>query len=370
MTSAPKSDRIVAAPGPAMKLASSTTFKPEKMFSSAINSPCRKIESGCNSTLTLDCTVSGALVPLELWSTLCKKGGCSFFLVFGPRANREQRSFQEKTLGEAHIQSLVYRFDGVLHADWGVGDDLVENRFRPCEQTGGRNDFIHQANAIGFLGVDDFAGKNELQCPALADQPGKTLRSAVARHDSDLHFGLTEPRSFRGDSNRAGHRQFTATTERKTIHSSDDRLAEVFNEVRKRLAGPRFLFRRERSIVGHFADVRASGKRLVSRSRENDSAHLGIVAGVFERGSQFGNGFRVQSVQYFGPVDGHIGNRALLLVQNVFKFQSRSRRTHYSLLVSVEIDWTCTRNPQAVPRMRSQLNFLGQRSEVSYSIRR
>jgi hypothetical protein len=32
-TFAPKSDRIVAAPGPAMKLAMSTTFRPEKMLS-------------------------------------------------------------------------------------------------------------------------------------------------------------------------------------------------------------------------------------------------------------------------------------------------------------------------------------------------
>ena len=33
---APKSDRIVAAPGPAMKLAKSTTFSPEKMLSFGI----------------------------------------------------------------------------------------------------------------------------------------------------------------------------------------------------------------------------------------------------------------------------------------------------------------------------------------------
>src|SRR5204863_9737150 len=33
ITSAPKSDKITAAPGPATKLAKSTTFSPEKMFS-------------------------------------------------------------------------------------------------------------------------------------------------------------------------------------------------------------------------------------------------------------------------------------------------------------------------------------------------
>src|ERR1700693_1796992 len=38
-TSAPKSDKIVAALGPAMKLDRSTTFNPENMFSPAISSP-------------------------------------------------------------------------------------------------------------------------------------------------------------------------------------------------------------------------------------------------------------------------------------------------------------------------------------------
>src|SRR6266478_760623 len=37
ITSAPKSDRITAAPGPAMKLARSTTFTPEKIFSVVID---------------------------------------------------------------------------------------------------------------------------------------------------------------------------------------------------------------------------------------------------------------------------------------------------------------------------------------------
>src|SRR6266704_6003749 len=102
-----------------------------------------------------------ALASLEHRSTLCKEGRCSFPLVFGPRANCEQRRFKEQAFREAHIQSLVYRLNGVLHADWSVGDELVEYRFRSCEQTGGWNDFIHQADAIGFRRADDFARKNQ-----------------------------------------------------------------------------------------------------------------------------------------------------------------------------------------------------------------
>jgi len=68
-----------------------------------------------------------------------------------------------------------------------------------------------------------------LQCTALADQPGKALRSAIARHYADLHFGLTEPRPFRRDSIVLAIASSQTTTERKTIHSSDHRLAEIFN---------------------------------------------------------------------------------------------------------------------------------------------
>src|SRR6201997_5951745 len=39
ITSAPKSDKITAAAGPAMKLAKSTTFRPEKMLSLVIVNP-------------------------------------------------------------------------------------------------------------------------------------------------------------------------------------------------------------------------------------------------------------------------------------------------------------------------------------------
>src|SRR5438552_14757297 len=64
ITSAPKSDKITAAPGPAMKLARSTTFNPEKILSLFI---------GC--------------VPfspaLKLRRTLFEERGRPFLFVFG-----------------------------------------------------------------------------------------------------------------------------------------------------------------------------------------------------------------------------------------------------------------------------------------------
>src|SRR5260221_5580907 len=90
MTSAPKSDRTVAAPGPAKKLARSTTFRPEKILSVVI--------------VLLQTLL---LTPLELWNSFFEKRGRAFLLVFCRRANRDERRFKEKAFGQAGLQSFV-----------------------------------------------------------------------------------------------------------------------------------------------------------------------------------------------------------------------------------------------------------------------
>src|SRR5271170_4151840 len=69
MTSAPKSDRITAALGPAMKLARSTTLSPEKILSLAI---------GVSKVV-----MSISLAAVELGYALFEKGGRALLLVFG-----------------------------------------------------------------------------------------------------------------------------------------------------------------------------------------------------------------------------------------------------------------------------------------------
>src|SRR5258708_21802525 len=130
-----------------------------------------------------------ALPALELGSTFSKKGRCAFLFVLGRGAERKQRSLDEQAFIQACFQSLVHRFDGELHAYWGVRNDLLQDGLSPRDQVGIRNDLVYQADAIGFLCADDVSGKNELQSPALPNQPGKTLRAAIAGHDSYFHFG-------------------------------------------------------------------------------------------------------------------------------------------------------------------------------------
>src|ERR1700679_1354214 len=99
MTSAPKSDRITAALGPAMKLARSTTLSPEKMLSPAIVS-----SSGF-----------GISAAVEQRRPLFEKGGCAFPLVFRRSAETEIGSLKQQALVLAHLHSLVCCFERELH---------------------------------------------------------------------------------------------------------------------------------------------------------------------------------------------------------------------------------------------------------------
>src|SRR5271170_1705676 len=72
MTSAPKSDRITAALGPAMKLARSTTLSPEKILSLAM---------GVSKVV-----LSISLAAAELGGAFFEEGGCALLLVFGSGA--------------------------------------------------------------------------------------------------------------------------------------------------------------------------------------------------------------------------------------------------------------------------------------------
>src|ERR1700692_222443 len=95
MTSAQKSDKITAALGPAMKLARSTTFSPEKMLSSAIRS-------------VLNCGARRILLPpAKLRSSLLKEGRCALLFVFGCSTEDEIRSFKEQSLVLARLLYTV-----------------------------------------------------------------------------------------------------------------------------------------------------------------------------------------------------------------------------------------------------------------------
>src|SRR5258708_5839009 len=120
MTSAPKSERMTAAPGPAMKLARSTTLRPEKILSAAL-------------AVTFDCCCAVSRVTrarpycspsLEVGGTLFQEGGGTLALVFGARADRKHRSLQQQPRRQTRLHSLVHRFQRKADGDRRVVENL------------------------------------------------------------------------------------------------------------------------------------------------------------------------------------------------------------------------------------------------------
>src|ERR1700710_1197014 len=242
MTSAPKSDRITAALGPAMKLAKSTTFSPEKMLSLAM--------AGCPFQIAV-CASPAA----ELRCTFLEEGGGAFLLVFGGGANAEVGGLQCKAFALAGLQPLVRRLQGELHSDRRIGRDLLQNRLGTVNQAGCRNDFVDEADAIGFLRGNSLAGQDELQRSALSDQPRQPLCAATARQQAQLHFGLPELGVLHRDPDGACHRRLAAATKGKAIDRRDHRLAEIFDEVQYALPEPAGLLRIVGVDMREFTDV-------------------------------------------------------------------------------------------------------------------
>src|SRR5882672_283555 len=126
----------------------------------------------------LACARNSASVKLR--RTFFEESGGALLLVFRCRADAEIGRFERKPLGLAGVHSLVGRFQRELYGDRRVGGDLLQDRLGASDEIGRGDDFVDEANAIGFLGRDRLAGENELQRAALADQARQALRAAAA----------------------------------------------------------------------------------------------------------------------------------------------------------------------------------------------
>src|SRR6476660_9753291 len=223
MTSAPKSDKITAALGPAMKLAKSTTFNPAKMLSLDM------------AVLSESLYAAAASPTSKLRRTFLEEGGGAFLLVFGGGTNAEVGSFQCKAFALAGLQPLVRRLQGELHSDRRVGRDLLQDRLGTLNQTGCGDDFVDEANAIGFLRGNRLAREDQLQRTTLPHKTRQTLRSATAGQQAQLDFGLPKSGMLRRDPHRASHCRLAAAAKRKAVDRRNHRLAEIFDEVQHTL---------------------------------------------------------------------------------------------------------------------------------------
>src|SRR5258705_9521713 len=136
----------------------------------------------------LACARNSASVKLR--RAFFEEGGGAFLLVFRCRADAEIGRFERKPLGLAGVHPLVGRFQRELYGDRRVGGDLLQDCLGARDQIGRGNNFVDEADAIGFLGRYRFAVWYQLQLTALYVQPRQYSRAAPAWHYPRLPIRL------------------------------------------------------------------------------------------------------------------------------------------------------------------------------------
>jgi hypothetical protein len=147
------------------------------------------------------------------------------------------------------------------------------------------------------------------------------LRAAAAGNDAELDFRLAEPRVLRRDPHRASHRRLAAAAEGKAMDRRDHRLAEILDKIEDLLSETAGTVCFEARSTRKLVDIRTRDKGFVAGPRQDDAAHCGVIARIFECDSQIRPGRLVQRVEHLGPIDGHIGDGALLLIHHIREFQ-------------------------------------------------
>src|ERR1700674_2723 len=156
-----------------------------------------------------------------------------------------------------------------------------------------------------------------MQGATLSHQARQSLRAAAARNKSEGNFRLAELRRVHCDSDRASHRSLAAAAERKAIDRRYHGLAEVLDEIKDLLPETARPLRIERSGFAKLADVGARYECFAARARQDDAMHCRIISRVLEGRSNVRPRRRVQGVEHLGPIDGHVGDGVLLLVEHI-----------------------------------------------------
>src|SRR5580658_7968859 len=196
-----------------MKLARSTTFRPEKILSFAMD---LSFESLWASPVS---------APMELGRALFEEGGRAFSLVVGCGAEAEVRGFEQQAFALARIHPFVCRLERELDGDRRVGGDLRQDRLGARDQVGRGNDLVDEADAMGLLRADHVSGEDQLQGASFADEPRQTLGPAAAWNQPERDFGLAELRSLHREPQGAGHRGLAAAPKREAVNRRDHRLS-------------------------------------------------------------------------------------------------------------------------------------------------
>ena len=217
-----------------------------------------------------------------------EEGGDAFLHIFGGGGEPEGGGFELETVGEAAIEPDVDGLDRKSQRERGIGEHFEEELPGEREEFRGGDDIVDETDLVGTLGGDGFAGEEQFERDALADEAGKALGAAVAGDDAEFDLGLAEFGVFGGDADGAGHGHFESAAEGEAVEGGEDGLAEGFELAEKRLAFFRLALGGDGGEGGELADVSAGDEGAIAGAGEEEGADGGIISDFGEELFEFG----------------------------------------------------------------------------------
>ena len=202
--------------------------------------------------------------------TFFEEGASAFAFVLGGAEAAEEGSFEGEGFIERPASSAVYGFDGRGEGEgWHRGEEFGQGLRSQCKFLSASGDnFVDEANAKGFRGVDDGAREDHFERGAGADEARQALGAAVSGDEAELDLGLAEARGGGGDAEGTGHGEFAAAAEGEAVDAGDDGLAEGFYVAEDAVSASGEEFSGSGVEVREFTDICAGREGFAARSAE------------------------------------------------------------------------------------------------------
>src|SRR5436309_867128 len=251
-TSAPKSDRITAALGPAMKLARSTTLSPEKMLSPAMD---------------------------RLRMPFFEERRESFPRLRRPHPGGELLRLDSRRLLELLAQRSRHESLARLQRAGRLFGQALRNLVRGRQKRLIGYDPRHQSERGSLRGVEGFPQQDQLGGAEVSGPQGKQEAASEFRHESEVDEGYLEPRAFPCVDEVAVHQHRRSRADGGAVHGGDERLRESDQRIVQ--ASLRTATRPGR-ILHEVLQVVARSERIAGAVPEDDSRAI-VLRGAVEQ---------------------------------------------------------------------------------------
>ncbi|KAG0776334.1 hypothetical protein G6F22_012643 [Rhizopus arrhizus] len=192
-------------------------------------------------------------------------------------------------------------------------DAVLEHR-REIGRADGRGlaflrDLVHQADALGFIGLHRPAGQDEFERAPFAHQPGQALRPAVAGNEAQLDLGQAHAGCGRGDAEGAGQRQLQAAAEGIAVDHGNRGDAQLADALEHFLAQAGAFMLVAQRASHQLRDVGPGAEGLGAGACDDQSARC-RGRHAFDGQVQVPQLFEAERVQRLLPVQGQHGDAA------------------------------------------------------------